>query len=439
MKLSIAAADAGVQLAILRQNKGDDLATSATPCIVPGSGDLTAVAASADGWCPAQAGQVASTSFSYRVLPADYATVGASSRQIEVVSSGTSDNVSRRISVTGIAPTGSDLFGRFGAIGDEGATISGSGVVNGLLNDSAVASNEDIVLRDSSGIETAQLCAHAQPGLDGNFVINDGTGFDNDEQCLDPPFVFDNQPGFFPISPADQGTINQPPYGNNGALEQPTLYVGILAGDAWDRDARALSMEGVSVLTLPGGDFSFCTLEMTDSSTIVVPRSAQARVFFDSPESCGLTDSNDLEPGNGVVDQMRVTGASSIVSVGMLPLPSDPSTVVDPPNTQFFFLGSDTVETNVYIAPTGGIEHQFTVWAPRSAVTLSGVASYTGAVAGKTVLIGDDGDPPADAPVFTLDPHAGNLDASLIAIYHRSRYVECQGTTPTGGPPNSSC
>ncbi len=438
VKLAIAAADAGVEAAILRQNQGDDLASSSSPCIVEGTGALAAAAAAPDGWCPAQTGGVGGASYTYRVLPADYASPGASSRQIEVVSTGTSDTVSRRISVTAIAPTGVSLFGRFGAIGDDRVTIDGAAIVNGLLNDSAVASNEDIVLRGEGGLQAAQLCAHAQPGHDGEFLINDGTGFLPDEQCLDPPFSFDNRPGFFPISPADQGTVAEEGNNNNDALEASLAYVGILAGDAWDPDARALSLSGGSILTMPGGDFSFCTLEMGGSSTLIVPGSAQARVFFDSPESCGLDDTNDLSPGNGVIDQIRVTGASSIVSVGLLPLPDDLGDIVDPPNIQFFVLGSDEVETSVYFAPTGGLQHQFTVWAPRSAVILSGVALYTGAVAGRTVLIGDDGIGAADAPVFTLDPHAANLDAGLITIYHRSRYVECSAASPPTVP-NDRC
>lgn len=438
VKLAIAAADAGVQAAILRQNQGDDLASDTTPCVVEGTGALTAVAASTDGWCPAQTGDVANASFSYRVFPADYAAVGQS-RQVEVVATGTSDTVSRRVSVTAIAPTGVDVFGRFGVIGDESVTIDGSAIVNGLLDDSAVASNEDIILRGNSGLQTAQLCAHAQPGNDGEFIINDGTGFLPDEQCLNPPFTFDNQPGFFPISPADQGTVAETGNNNNEALETPAVYVGILAGNAWDPDDRALSLTGVSVLTMPGGDFSLCTLELSGASTLIVPGSAQARLFFDSPESCGLNDGNDLNPGNGVVDQVRVTGASGIVSVGLLPLPDDLDSIVDPPNIQLFLLGSDDVETGVHFAPTGGLQHQFTVWAPRSAVTLSGVAVYTGAVAGKTVMIGDDGSGAADAPVFTLDPHAANLNAATVAIYHRSRYVECSGATPPGGLPNERC
>lgn len=52
---------------------------------------------------------------------------------------------------------------------------------------------------------------------------------------------------------------------------------------------------------------------------------------------------------------------------------------------------------------------------------------------------GDDGRGAPDAPVFNLDPYARNLDQPLVPIYHRSRYVECQGTTPAGGPPNAKC
>jgi hypothetical protein len=61
-------------------------------------------------------------------------------------------------------------------------------------------------------------------------------------------------------------------------------------------------------------------------------------------------------------------------------------------------------------------------------------------VAGRTVLIGDDGQGAADAPVFNFDPHAANTRAATIPLYHRSRYVECQGgNPPSGAAPNARC
>src|SRR5688572_2186024 len=67
-KDALAAADAGVQIALYRQNK---IATSSIlPCVVLGSGtDLVPGTALADGWCPAWTGTVGGRSYTYRVKP----------------------------------------------------------------------------------------------------------------------------------------------------------------------------------------------------------------------------------------------------------------------------------------------------------------------------------------------------------------------------------
>jgi hypothetical protein len=179
------------------------------------------------------------------------------------------------------------------------------------------------------------------------------------------------------------------------------------------------------VLTLQGGNYSLCKLEMSGSSTLVAPYNSRVNIYFDSPENCGFS---------GSTTQMSVTGASSIVSVGLLPLPQPLSGIVSPPDVAFFFLGSDDVtkKTSVDIEPTAGTGDQFVVWAPRSDVTIGGSGVYHGAFAGSTVHVTGNA-------VVNFDPHAAYISAKTIPIYHRTRYVECTGGTSPTSVPNGAC
>jgi Tfp pilus assembly protein PilX len=66
-KVALAAADAGLQEALLRQNK---VATNSTnKCVVNQGGTLVPGAAAADGWCPALTCSVGDAGFSYLATP----------------------------------------------------------------------------------------------------------------------------------------------------------------------------------------------------------------------------------------------------------------------------------------------------------------------------------------------------------------------------------
>jgi hypothetical protein len=433
LKTTIAAADAGSQTAIFRQNRGDSLLSTAQPCVSGGGSALTAVAKSADGWCPAVTGSVGGASWSYRVLPP--AAIGGSVevKQIQIVSTGTYSGVSRRIAVTAQEQTGNHLFqgGNFAAVGDLSATVEGNAIVNGLLSSTAIASNRDVTLRTSSA-DLAQLCANVQHGTGYDLKLTTGAGSVLGNQCLNPPFSFTNTSGTFPMAPVDQGTVSSS--NQNANIGGSGLYVHVGTTDTVPPDSgRVLKLSGASVLTLQGGNYSLCRLEMSGSSTIIAPYKSRVNIFFDSPESCGLTDASDGVT-DGKITQMKVTGASSIVSVGLLPLSSNLSSIVDPPDIGFFFLGSDDAakSTAVDIQPTAGLGDQFVVWAPRSAVTIGGNAVYYGAFAGQTLDIKGDA-------VVNFDPHASNLSAKTIAIYHATRYVECTGGTSPTSSPNGAC
>ncbi|HEU4599761.1 MAG TPA: hypothetical protein VFS26_08440, partial [Solirubrobacterales bacterium] len=100
-KEAIAAADAGANVARARQTRYGFVLNRLNPCLAMGSdGKLTKTSAELVGgkeWCPAISGNVGAASYVYRVSPVG---VECGSYELCVVSTGTADQMSRRIEVT---------------------------------------------------------------------------------------------------------------------------------------------------------------------------------------------------------------------------------------------------------------------------------------------------------------------------------------------------
>lgn len=421
-KDALAAADAGVQVALYRQNK---IATTGNQaCVVlNGSGDLVAGSPQADGWCPAQTASVGGRSYTYRVKP--WTVVGNSQsgvkRQLEVVSTGTSDEVRRRIEVIASARDGSGVFGGSSAIGVDRVTIGSSSDVGFTNITTNAATNGDIVT-EGSGL----LCGDAHHGVGHSFSGNQCPGYNVFEEPLSLP-------------PADPGTAwtinwngrffastcaNAP----NCDVVQPSNAVsadcsssnGNAGRVCWNATTRTLIMEGNSTLTLGGSGkpYSFCKLEMSGNSHILVAQGAVVTIIFHSPETCGLTGSP--------VTQINQTGNNRLTT-----------TSGNPSDLRIVMVGSDSIPTAANLNGNSGATagSEFTFYAPLTDVKLWGSTVYLGAVAGKTLTTGGNA-------LFLGDDRATQAQLPISIVYRRDRYVECTGgTMPTGAGthPDDSC
>jgi hypothetical protein len=415
-KDALAAADAGLQLALYRQNK--ITTTSVLPCVVqlPG-GNLAPGASLADGWCPTFQSSSSDhlppgTSFAYRVKP--WTLVGTTQtgrrRQLEVVSVGTSENVNRRLEVTATARDGSGVYGTFSAMGVDQVTINGNSQIGGTSQTTNAATNGSIVTY-GSGL----LCGDAKYGLDGTFTGNQCAGYNVYEEELSLPPVdpgtawTDNSNGRFftldrvqppnAVSTNCSGTVN----GNQGRV-------------CWNATTRVLTMQGKATLTLGASDkpYSFCQLNMSGSSHLIVARGAVVTIIFHSPETCGQT-------GNPVT-QVNMTGNTQI-----------DTTSGNPYDLRIVMVGSDDIPTKAHF--TGNTGSELTIYAPRTDVELWGSTAYFGAVAGKTLTLGGSAD-------FYNDDRAGQAQIPISIVYHRDRYVECTGGAMPNGlgtHPDDSC
>jgi hypothetical protein len=384
-KDALAAADAGVQLALYRQNK---IATSSVlPCVVLGPGsDLVPGLALADGWCPAWTGTVGGRSYTYRVKP--WTLVGTTQtgvkRQLSVVSVGSADDVSRRVDVVATAKDGSGVFGDFSAVGIDGVTINGSSNIGTATATTNAASNGSITTAGSG-----YLCGDAKHGLGQGFTGTQCSGYEVFEEAIVMPPV---DPGIAWVNNSNGRFFTQDPKKGNVT---------------WDGTTRTLTMTGGGRVTLGASDkpYSFCKLNMSGNSQLIVAQGAVVTIIVHSPETCGQT-------GDPVM-QINMTGSTQFVT-----------TSGNPYDLRVAMVGSGVISTKAHF--TGNSGSEMTIYAPQTDVELWGSTTYYGAVAGKTLTLGWNAE-------FLNDDRAGQSQLPISIVYHRDRYVECTGgAMPTG-------
>jgi hypothetical protein len=411
-KQAIAAADAGLDRAVYRENKL--VPTSSLPCVVLGAGgagaSLQLSTAGADGWCPAISGTVGSNSYTYRVKPwVQVKLNGHDGRQITVVSTGTSGTISRRISEVAFAPFGKSVFQNEGAIGRDGITVGGSSRF-----DTNIGTNGNITAGGSSVI-----CGNARVGPSGTITAGyPQCGGQITKSSTDLPVATD---------------LSLPKGSTNDATASRFFAPAKVPGDTsvgtvnWNATTRALSLGAGAILTLGGNNYSICTLSMTAGSQLIMAAGAHSKLFFDTPEACSLSSG---------AKQIDVKGGATITSTSFV----NGDALAD--LLGFYVAGSDTISTtisilgNASLAGSGVPVGEFVLYAPRSDVSMSGnagggQAKFAGQFAGKTLSLGGNAQI-ANASLVSAS------DIPIPLLYGRQRYVECTGAT--GSPnPDSSC
>jgi hypothetical protein len=405
-KDALAIADAGAQRALLNKNKIE--APLAQPCVVKDSNGnyvTDPLPSATSPWCTSVGGpsdpdaQVGDGYFTYRVMPCGYGTTGTGctqgpnrSRLMKVVSEGYQDGVIRRVAITasGIAGSVSSNFPA-AAIGKDGVSTDGSSTIYG-----DVATNGNVTMNGAS-----KICGDIQVGSGKNV---------NGQQCG----------GSYTVS---QGNLTLPPVKIDSSVcatpslpwpvcDDVRLTSGldpITGSVSWDPATRTLSMSGNATVTLGGTDYSFCRLDAQGNSQLIMAAGAHVRLFFDSPENCGLSSP---------ATQIDVTGSFT-------------STSWDPASGSYdlpiiYMLGSTSGSIATEAQFWGNADSQFQLYAPNTDVNMGGSATYWGTVAGKTLNTDGNAELRSDPNV---PPPVGDPNFVLYTI---RTYVECgpQGTTP---------
>jgi hypothetical protein len=423
-KDAIAAADAGANVARVRQTRYGFVLNNWNPCLTVGTdGKLTKGPAEMVGgqrWCPPISGTVGDSSYVYRVSP-----VGEDCGAYElcVVSTGTADQVSRRIEVTykrsGLVTNKSEQIAREsreqreiterelkealereeqqqaqeleeriqkekeeesklaaveGFVGRDGITLSGNADIrvglgtNGTLNTSGNAS----------------ICGDVRVGVGKSWTKSGNasqcSGYQVNEGNVDLPPVS----SFIPANIATFNSNNRITActSTNVPVDcQKDAYTGKWSSKPpFNPSTRAIILSSNDTLTVGGGDYWICSISMSGNSQLIMATGSRVRFFFDTPEHCGSS-------GN----QLSLSGNNRISATGYQPVLGQ----FDVPG--FYFLGSPTVASQINLSGNFGTVNEMIVYGPDTYINISGNATFKGILVGKQIAMSGNGKVEQDA------------------------------------------
>jgi hypothetical protein len=401
-KRSLAGADAGVNTALYRLNK---MTPSGLSCVVRGPLFLLLDPVLGTGWCPTVTSQTAGgsaggenlgegSSFSYQMSAGENKIVGGQYvQERKIISSGTSDGVTRRVMAKVTSLTGVSLFGgnALTSLTDVslpvGTTITGGVSSNGNID---VSTCPQIVGNAWYGAQNKQFTINGTPG-----------------NC--PLFAEKKLPQDMILNPVQVPTSND---NNRITAGTDPWILKLLSGSSWDSANRVLTLKGASTLTLTGNTYVFCKLDIQNLSQLIVGLrgSTPLKIFIDSPENC---------PGVSGAGTVRVSGTSMITNLN-----------VDAKSLQIYAAGSSSTATSLrFESAASNMVAVF--YAPKSTILLQNANAILGAVAAQTITLQDT------AHINWLDSAEITTD-DLYPLFKRTSWVECT-PRPTGDTPDSGC
>lgn len=405
-KSAIAAADAGANVALLRLNRYATAFGASSPCLGVSSGSLVLTGTAGDGWCPPIEGTVGDSKYVYRSTPA----VGA--QTMSVVATGTSDEVSRRIAVTYDTTTVGSALGKEAMIGEDDVQIDQNGdarVSVGSNGQVHVENNGNVCGNIRTGIGQGEPDMSDQATQCQGYQSTEGNVSLPPVSSFMPTDLSENNSNFRLVTCTKlTSTIREP----SGC--QSDTYTGKWkSSEPYDPATRTIYAFNNTTLTLGGGDYFICRLYVKNNADLVMAEGAGVRLFFDTPEECGL------KPGEKQID---LNNGSTVSSTGYQPEIGK----FDIPG--FYVMGSESFSTTIEISPKSG-SYEMVLYAPNSHILIKNNAIVTGVVAGNTVHL--------ENAVMRQDDGFEPPEIGGATIYERQSYVECTGTA--GSPPDASC
>lgn len=404
-KEAIAAADAGANVALMRMNQFSKAVSSTNPCIGISGTTLVVTKAELDNWCPQLTGTVGNATFSYRVGPSLTACGESTSC---VVAVGTSNGVSRRIEVNLGTSTVGSAFSHAGVLGKEEITLENNADVR-----VGVGTNGNVKLGNG-----ASICGDIRRGVGKKLTFENNSsqcsGYVKTEGEENLPPVSSFMPTNIATENSDYRLVKCTSTNFPTGCQSDSYTKTWGTTTPWNATTRTIEPAQNSSLTLTGGDYFICRLILNNNSHLIMGAGAAVRIFFDTPENCGIKAN---EAQIKVENNADITSSGYQTTENKFSLPG------------LYVQGSTTIPTKVMFQNNGG-SNQFVLYAPNSNVYMENNATYKGAIAGKTVYLSNHAKVEQDEGFEP--PQIGGS-----TLYSRQSYVECTGATAS--PPNASC
>jgi hypothetical protein len=393
-KRAMQAAAAGVDAATYELNM---MQPGNLECIIKDAvGTLHLTSAQPDGWCVTRQENLDDgASFTTRVSAGvSLHTNGQLLVQRKIVSTGTVNGVQRRMLVTKHAAIAEPLFpSSYAAISVNSVNFGNSTIVNG-----GVGSNGDITLTN-----TAEVCGPATPGPDSTLYLKNSATV-----CAG----YSTAPAStrFVLAPVDQR--NTTTVNDNGRICGADPCTGSVS---WNASTRTLTLTNSGTITLSGGVYNFCKLELRNTSQLrIAARSTPLRIYFDTPEACGAGTN---------WTSLSVAQTSAIVNLNE-----------NPTSMEWFVSGSPTKPTSVDFGQSGDPTQDLamTMYAPQSTVNVTQSVHIKGAIVAKQLAF-------SQSIVLTYDGRVTGITArDTAALFQDEGWVECTANA-TSVAPDSGC
>ncbi len=275
VKAALAAANAGLEAALYRTNL---MQPGSTQCAYnnPGNSTFQVGAVESDGWCREQSEDLGNgAGFTMRVSGAQWLHAnGQTLSRRSIVSTGTANGVRRRLMLQVNAATGEPVFPN----GYGGVSLDGLTLPNTVQVDGGVGSNGNIYLRNS-----AQVCGKVTAGPGKTVEVRNSAVICSGSDTTPATESFNLQPVDQGNAPTDNDNFR---IGNPPATDSQDPCTDC-SGIDWDPATRILRLRNNSTLTLGGGLYSFCGIEIENTAQLKVavrPLGTGIRLFIDSPE-----------------------------------------------------------------------------------------------------------------------------------------------------------
>jgi Tfp pilus assembly protein PilX len=422
-KRALAAAEAGLQMAVYQLGQLDELSTPTKEVKNASCMTNVWVTLPSSGECPGHPGDLGNgASYTYYVTPVLATGADCVLRPGEVVdpadrcitSIGTVGGVQRRLQVRATMLTGAASFKSIGLMskslmyaGNSSEIRSDVGV-NGVAHFGnsaktfATSVSDGAVLRPpGSSYETSgssQVIAGGQQSVSTPFVF--------------PPIKFEE---------AELAALN--------------LQAGWLQPSDTTYSATTKQFRVTGTASLPAGTYYFCRFSMANGAKLTFSNSQATHIYVDSPSRSGSQCTGQADPAGTFwtenSNEFNKDGREELVDVfvhgtsqnGIRSWPSFCTPAGDPPTT-------DRCESDVLLNNSSWFEGS--IYAPDTTVEINNSGNFIGAIAGDEIRFNN-------SIKFELTAAMKDSAPEISGGVERGSWIECEPTATVSGDPESGC
>ena len=329
---------------------------------------------------------------------------GSATSERCIVATGTVSGVTRRVIMRVVSSSGASPFpvsGLLGlnsvSIGNNTTTVAAVGT-NGLLtvNNNAVLSGGAYRWANSPA-----------PSLGSNVTISPAISTFPTQYVLSPPNMLN------PSTLADSKTSNDNGRLLAGASPADSCSGGNGTGSTCYTNTgtapRQLSLGNNGSVTLGGGVYNFCNINIGNGASINIASAAKVIIFIDSPDRAGsgcVTGQGGISSGNNAVF-------------------SNPSG--DPTALQLVIYGSTAQPT--FFLPNN-ITLSAAIYAPTTTVNFKNNGTFNGGISAKAIVIKNNA---------SWDNRVADLRFATTLVYFRGAWRQCNSLAQSATAPATGC